>query len=154
MSEASLQPPCSDSMSNPKSGQHRRLAWRRRVCTVRSTVRFLEDFWFCLVSAGSKIQGAAAREESWLKIFTTGFRCFGHRRWPVAEGKITEVISERWGRDRKRARLAVAYEFSIRQRWTLHRRKLLDACVLPAEASILRAEKTPQACARAGTISS
>ena len=35
------------------------------------------------------------------------------RRWPVAEGKVTEVISERWGRDRKRARLAVAYEFSI-----------------------------------------
>jgi hypothetical protein len=34
-------------------------------------------------------------------------------RWPVAEGKVTEVISERWGRDRKRARLAVAYEFSI-----------------------------------------
>jgi hypothetical protein len=35
------------------------------------------------------------------------------RRWPVAEGKVTEVISDRLGTDRKRARLAVAYEFSI-----------------------------------------
>jgi hypothetical protein len=35
------------------------------------------------------------------------------RRWPVAEGKVTEVISERLGTDRKRARLAIAYEFSI-----------------------------------------
>jgi hypothetical protein len=35
------------------------------------------------------------------------------RRWPVAEGKVTEVISECLGRDSKRARLAVAYEFSI-----------------------------------------
>jgi hypothetical protein len=35
------------------------------------------------------------------------------RRWPIADGKITEVISERLGRSRDRARLAVAYEFSI-----------------------------------------
>ena len=35
------------------------------------------------------------------------------RRWPVAEGKVTEVISERLGTDRKRALLAIAYEFSI-----------------------------------------
>jgi hypothetical protein len=34
------------------------------------------------------------------------------RRW-LAEGKVTEVISERLGTDRKRARLAIAYEFSI-----------------------------------------
>jgi hypothetical protein len=33
------------------------------------------------------------------------------RRWPVANGKVTEIISERLGRDRARARLAVAYEF-------------------------------------------
>lgn len=33
--------------------------------------------------------------------------------WPRADGAITEVISERLGRDRDRARLAVAYEFSI-----------------------------------------
>jgi hypothetical protein len=33
--------------------------------------------------------------------------------WPVADGTVTEVISERVGRDRDRARLAVAYEFSV-----------------------------------------
>ncbi len=33
--------------------------------------------------------------------------------WPVAEGVVTEVISERLGRDQQRIRLAVAYEFSI-----------------------------------------
>jgi len=31
----------------------------------------------------------------------------------VADGIVTEVISERLGRDRNRARLAVAYEFSV-----------------------------------------
>jgi hypothetical protein len=35
------------------------------------------------------------------------------RLWPVADGTVTEVISERLGRDRDRARLAVAYEFSV-----------------------------------------
>jgi Protein of unknown function (DUF3592) len=35
------------------------------------------------------------------------------RLWPVADGRVTEVISERLGRDRDRARLAVAYEFSV-----------------------------------------
>jgi hypothetical protein len=34
-------------------------------------------------------------------------------RWPVAEGEVTEVISERVGRNRDQARLAVAYEFSV-----------------------------------------
>ncbi len=38
---------------------------------------------------------------------------FWSRRWPVADGIVTEVISERLGRDRDRARLAVAYEFSV-----------------------------------------
>jgi len=33
-------------------------------------------------------------------------------RWPVADGRVTEVISERMGRKKDRARLAVAYEFS------------------------------------------
>jgi hypothetical protein len=33
--------------------------------------------------------------------------------WPVADGVVTEVISERLGRERERARLAVAYEFSV-----------------------------------------
>lgn len=33
-------------------------------------------------------------------------------RWPVADGKVTEVISERVGRKKDQARLAVAYEFS------------------------------------------
>ena len=37
----------------------------------------------------------------------------GSWRWPVAEGKITEIISERLGRDRAQARLAVAYEFWV-----------------------------------------
>jgi hypothetical protein len=35
------------------------------------------------------------------------------RFWPVADGVVTEVISERLGRDRQRIRLAVAYEFSV-----------------------------------------
>jgi hypothetical protein len=35
------------------------------------------------------------------------------RLWPVADGIVTEVISERLGRDGERARLAVAYEFSV-----------------------------------------
>ena len=34
-------------------------------------------------------------------------------RWPVADGKVTEVISERMGRRNEQARLAVAYEFSV-----------------------------------------
>lgn len=35
------------------------------------------------------------------------------RFWPVADGIVTEVISERLGRDQQRIRLAVAYEFSV-----------------------------------------
>jgi hypothetical protein len=35
------------------------------------------------------------------------------RLWPVADGMVTEVVSERLGRDQERIRLAVAYEFSI-----------------------------------------
>lgn len=34
-------------------------------------------------------------------------------RWPIADGAITEVISERVGRKKDQARLAVAYEFSV-----------------------------------------
>ncbi len=35
------------------------------------------------------------------------------RLWPAVDGVVTEVISERLGRDRQRIRLAVAYEFSV-----------------------------------------
>ncbi len=35
------------------------------------------------------------------------------RFWPVADGIVTEVISERLGHDQQRIRLAVAYEFSV-----------------------------------------
>jgi hypothetical protein len=41
------------------------------------------------------------------------FSVLGSRLWPVADGIVTEVISERLGSDRNRARLAVAYEFSV-----------------------------------------
>jgi hypothetical protein len=42
-----------------------------------------------------------------------GLSLFWSGLWPVADGTITEVISERLGRNRDRARLAVAYEFSV-----------------------------------------
>jgi len=35
------------------------------------------------------------------------------RRWPVAEGIVTEVLGEHRGRNDDRARLAVSYEFWV-----------------------------------------
>ena len=33
--------------------------------------------------------------------------------WPCADGRVTEVLGERIGRNQERARLAVAYEFWV-----------------------------------------